>query len=101
MLAAAEDESAQRADISIIAAPGDSHVAVRWYNVIGRIHVQPAQPAAVGRYPCMGSIGTYQAGLTRGRIGPEIAADIARSEMNGTKTGYLDVGEILTDTAPW
>ena len=39
------------------------------------------------------------AGLARGWVGAEIAADVAGGEMDGAQAGDLDVGEVLADAS--
>ena len=49
MLGAAEQDAAQRADVAVVAAPGQRHVRASDDDVVGRIEIDPAVTRAVDR----------------------------------------------------
>ena len=76
--AAAEDHAAQRADVAVVASPGEGDVAQVGQDVVGRIEIDPAECRAVDREPGVRRVGADQPRLARRRIGEQIAADVAR-----------------------
>src|SRR5271168_3910770 len=99
MRSASQNQPAQRTYIAIVAAPGESHVAVRRNEVVGRIHVEPADSRAVSRNPRVRGIGAHQPRFSGRRIGAQISADITCGKIEGAEAGDLHVREVLTDSA--
>ena len=99
MRASAEDQAPQRTHIAIIAAPRERNVSIRRDDVVGGVHIDPADSRAIGRNPRMRSIGADESGLAGRRVGAQIATHVARRKIQGAKAGDLHVGEILTDAA--
>src|SRR5262245_20345796 len=77
---AAEQDSTQRAHISVIAAPRDRHMAEADDNVVGRIEIDPAVLWTIHGKPGVRRVRPHETRLARRRIGEEIAADISRRE---------------------
>ena len=100
VISTAQDQSVQRTDITVVAAPGQGYMAVCGDNVVGRVHVKPAAPGTVRRDPCVGCVGANQPRNSWRLIRAKIAADISRREIQRAETGNLQVREILAHAAP-
>ena len=100
LLAAAEDHAADRADVGVVAAPGQGDVPIDGDAVVGRVDVDPAVPGHVEREPGVRGVGADQARLVGRRRRFEVAADVARRQAERAQAGDLQVGEVLADAAP-
>ena len=59
MIAAPQNNAANRADVAIIAAPRQRDVALGRHHIIGWIYIQPARARAKDRDPGVRRIGPY------------------------------------------
>ena len=57
MLPAAEDYSLKRADVVVIATPGEEDVKFIWNLIVCRVEVDPTGVAAKKTHPCVCGIG--------------------------------------------
>ena len=99
MSATSEKNAFDRTYVGIIAAPGDGDVSRGRYLVIRWIEIDPTSPRNEQAKPCVRGIGANQPLLARARVGQEIAAYVASNEAQRPQTGYLQMREILADTA--
>src|SRR5262245_22932249 len=99
VLAAAENDAANRADIAVVAAPPKRDVAGRRQHVVGGIDVDPAAPGTVHGEPGVRGVGADAARLPWRRNSLEVAADVERGQAERTKTRDLGAREVLTDAA--
>src|SRR5258708_12064760 len=72
VIAAAEDDAAERADIAVITPPGERYMAMGRQDVVGRIQIYPAQPWTPDREPSMTGIATHEPRPSGTRPGPEL-----------------------------
>jgi hypothetical protein len=64
VVAAAQDDAAQRADVGEVAAPGDGDVVLLGDQVVGRVEMDPAcRLAAPHRDPGVAGVGAAQRDL--------------------------------------
>src|SRR5580704_1779370 len=96
---AAEQNSANGADIAVIPAPRQGDVAVGRHTVVGGVEVHPSEAGAPGRTPGVGSIGSHQAGTAGWGNGTEISADIPCRQPQRSHTGDLQMGKVLANSA--
>src|SRR5258708_19221972 len=89
VIAAAEDDAAERADIAVITPPGERYMAMGRQDVVGRIQIYPAQPWTPDREPSMRGIGTHEQRLSGRRLGQEVAADVACGEPERSQAADL------------
>src|SRR5690349_8218923 len=76
VVAATQNYTAYRTDISIIPAPGERNVTLERDHVVGRIDVQPTGTGAIGGNPGMRSIRAHQPRMPRRRVGSEVSANV-------------------------
>ena len=99
LFAAAVDDAADRADVGVVAAPRQRHVAVDGHAIVGRVGVDPADVRHVERDPGVRGVDADEAGLVGRRRRFEIAAHVARRQAERAQAGDLQVGEVLADAA--
>ena len=69
VVAAAEQDAAQRADVAVVAAPGERHVALGRQHVVGGIEIDPSEPRTPDREPGVRRVGADQPRLAGRRVG--------------------------------
>jgi hypothetical protein len=78
--AAAEDHSLERANVVVVAAPRQGDVTLLADHVVGGVDVNPTWSGAEDRQPGVRHVHAAEAILAFGRVGQEIAADVAGRE---------------------
>ena len=101
MNSASENQAVQRAHIAEVAAPCDGYVSVGRNNVVGRVHVKPAESWTIRGHPRVGRIGTDKPRLSGRRIGAKISADISSRKTDGTEARDLNVRKVLANASPF
>src|SRR5215217_7300325 len=99
MIAASEDEPAQRAYIAVIATPCQRDVALFRGHVIRWVDVQPPCAGTIHGYPGVRRIGSDQARPSRRGVGSQVSADIPRRQVHRSEAGNLHMREILAHAA--
>src|SRR5215211_2530565 len=89
LLAAAENDAANRADVGVIAAPCQGDVAIDGHAVVGRVGVDPAEARYVQRDPRVRGVDADEAWLVRRRRGLDIAAHVACRQAERPEAGDL------------
>src|SRR5258708_31307296 len=74
VITAAEHDATQRADVAVVAAPGEREMALGWQDVVGGIEIHPAQRWTPDREPGVRRISPDEPRLSRRRLGQEIPA---------------------------
>lgn len=97
--AGADEDAAEGADVSKIAAQSDRNVAFAREEIIGGIEVNPTGIATPELNPGVRSVGADEFGSARRRRGFKIAADVTSGQAESAQAGDLEVGEILANTA--
>lgn len=96
VLAAANKNALNWADIAVIAAPGQRDVRVGGDQIVGGVDVQPIAVGTVDRQPGMRGIGPAEPLATWRRSGQQIATDIACSQPGrknaGSRSGAANSG---------
>ena len=97
MASAADQDTLDRSDIAVIAAPGNGDVPVRGHQAIGRIEIDPAGRRHKNADPGVRNIRARQSRLAGRRSGHEIAAHVAGSQSQGTQAANLEMREVLAN----
>src|ERR1700685_24971 len=87
------------ADVAIIAPPCDRDVTVGGNAIVCGVEIDPSGSRTPRRAPCMRGIGAYQTRLACRRQGPQITADIAGGESQGSQASNLQMSEVLTNAS--
>ena len=68
VLAASEEDAADRADVIEVAAIGNCDMLGRIHQIVGGIKVDPSSLRLPDRNPCVGGVATFEFGLAFGRV---------------------------------
>ena len=99
VIAAPEDQTAQRTHIAVVAAPGQRDVIARRHDIVCGVHIYPADPGAISRNPGVRNVRAGKPRAAGRRIRSKIAADVARGQLERAQAGDLEVSEILAHAA--
>src|SRR4051794_17183014 len=97
MIASANRDAADGADVAEIAAPADGDVAVAGEEVVGRVGIDPAELGAPDGEPRVRGVGAGEPHFAGGWNGFQIPADVARRQAERAEARNADVREILAD----
>lgn len=100
VLPAAEQHAADRAHVLEVSTEGYGDMLLFGDEIVRGIEVDPTPFGRPDRDPGMGRIRADKLRLALGRVGKQIAADIARSEAERAKACDFEVCEILADASP-
>jgi hypothetical protein len=101
MDSASKNQAVQGTHIAEVATPGKGYVSVGRNDVVGWVHVKPAESRTIRGNPRVGGIGTDKPRLSRRRIGAKISADISSRKTDGTEARDLNVRKILANASPF
>ena len=99
MASTAQKHALDRANVAVVAAPGDSDVPHGGDDVVGRVQVDPTLARRENAQPGVRSIGPHEPGLAGAGTGQQVTADIAGGQTQRPQTADLEVGKILADAA--
>ena len=97
VLAAAENDPTNRADIAVITAPRNRDMTVGRQYIIGGVNINPTCARAKKGNPGMGSIRAGEARFARRRIGFEIATHITGGNSHGSEKADFQMRKILAN----
>src|SRR5882724_4854569 len=98
MIATAENDASQWADVAVVAAPGQGDVSGSGEHIVRRVNVDPAEAVTVECEPGMRGVGARETWPPGWRLGFDVTAHITRRQTERAEAGDLNLRKVLTYT---